>query len=117
MNGTNKIKKEDEFEAKKENFEIKETVVDRETCSYQLKMKDYMEEVNALMINNDGVWECIKCGYFSRSKDHATEHVMKHVQGYTFPCDLCKYTSTNAANLRCHKRRCHKPTTKKQITV
>lgn len=49
-------------------------------------------------------YSCKKCSY-SGSKNHLREHVGKHIEGFSFPCNFCGKTFGSKKNLRMHSSR------------
>ena len=52
----------------------------------------------------DGYHACTKCDYTSRKKDHAREHVEKHIEGLEYPCSDCNKVFRSSHSFRSHRR-------------
>ena len=68
-------------------------------------LMNYDEKVSALMEKNDRFWVCKVCPYNS-TKQHLTEHVGKHIKGYSFECTFCHKSHNTKVALRGHLRKC-----------
>ena len=55
--------------------------------------------------SNSYNYNCKKCPYMG-SKSHVLEHVEKHVEGFTFKCNLCDKSMRRKASLRLHTPKC-----------
>ena len=51
--------------------------------------EDVLEKINQLMEKQKNTFNCKVCGYHSKNKGHANEHVEKHIEGLEYPCDTC----------------------------
>ena len=50
---------------------------------------DILEQINLMIEKQQKNFSCKVCGYNSRNKGHANEHVEKHIEGLEYPCDIC----------------------------
>ena len=51
--------------------------------------EDVLEKINQMMEKQKNTFNCKVCGYHSKNKGHANEHVEKHIEGLEYPCDTC----------------------------
>ena len=51
--------------------------------------EDVLEKIDQMMEKQKNTFYCKVCGYHSKNKGHATEHVEKHIEGLEYPCDTC----------------------------
>jgi len=57
------------------------------------------------MILENGLYQCMECGYQTKTKGNLSVHARKHSGVKPFKCTLCKYESTNHPNLVRHMKR------------
>ena len=55
-----------------------------------------------------GMYRCTVCGKMDKKTTNIKEHVEKHVEGLSFPCNLCEKVFRSRHNLRMHCHRNHK---------
>ena len=51
--------------------------------------EDVLEKIDQMMEKQKNTFYCKVCGYHSKNKGHANEHVEKHIEGLEYPCDTC----------------------------
>ena len=71
---------------------------------------DMLKELDGMALQlmkktEDGHWECVKCAYRSKNKNHMKSHVEKHIHGYLHPCQQCTETYNTRKRLRYHMGR------------
>ena len=50
---------------------------------------DILEQIDLMIEKQHKNFYCKVCGYNSRNKGHANEHVEKHIEGLEYPCNIC----------------------------
>ena len=50
---------------------------------------DLLEQINLMLEKQQNHFSCKVCGYNTRNKGHANEHVEKHIEGLEYPCNIC----------------------------
>ena len=50
---------------------------------------DILEQIDLMIEKQEKNFYCKVCGYNSRNKGHANEHVEKHIEGLEYPCSIC----------------------------
>ena len=50
---------------------------------------DILEQIDLMIEKQQKIFYCKVCGYNSRNKGHANEHVEKHIGGLEYPCNIC----------------------------
>ena len=50
---------------------------------------DILEQIELMIEKQQKIFYCKVCGYNSRNKGHANEHVEKHIEGLEYPCNIC----------------------------
>ena len=91
------------------NIEEKKEILAKEDGLFETpgaSLMNYDEKVSALMEKNDWSWMCKVCPYNSNHKQHLTEHVGKHIKGYSFDCKFCHKSHHTKAALRFHVGKC-----------
>ena len=58
--------------------------------------------------DSDGLFKCANCYRTFRRKDNLKEHIETHIEGLSFPCQLCGKDFRSRHSLRQHKFREHK---------
>ena len=53
--------------------------------------------------NSDGKFRCITCDKISSRRRDASEHAETHIEGLSFPCQLCDKSFRYRTSLRRHK--------------
>ena len=79
------------------------------TCN---KVKSIISEETARLVenlytNHNGVYTCLKCDYTSVSRGHLKEHVVKHIEGLKYQCNLCGKNLSSSQSFRGHLRKYH----------
>ena len=119
----------DEFSENKDslsiNRELSEEVVESKNSAYGTSHKnsqvsainsdsftslDELKEIvkEEITKDEDGMWRCKRCPKVSRMKSHITDHVETHLEGISFPCNLCDKSYKMRDTLRSHVKRKHK---------
>ena len=70
-------------------------------------MAEVDEKIQQLMEKRDGRHHCMACNYSSRQSIHMKEHVERHIDGLSYPCQFCDKTFRSRNSLRRHKYRFH----------
>jgi len=83
-----------------------------EVAKINLQDPNYIEEVDKkieeLSDRIDGVWNCKVCGKTSNRKGNFGWHIETHLEGLSFPCNLCDKILCSRNSLDIHVRRFHK---------
>ena len=66
--------------------------------------EDVLEKIDQMMEKQKNTFNCKICGYHSKNKGHATEHVEKHIEGLEYPCDICSKILRTSSAFRFHKK-------------
>ena len=67
-----------------------------------------MEDINSLLVRNNGIWNCSLCPYFSKAKSSVKRHVESiHFEESEIQCDLCPKVCPTPNALKCHKYKYH----------
>merc|ERR1719347_1600704 len=71
--------------------------------STQNIMPDDVRETIASMLVKlpDGMWSCVQCGKTSKLRKDVGRHVETHIQGVSYPCNLCGKTYRSVNSLNC----------------
>ena len=83
---------------KNESFQIVNTS-DTSFTHYDLK-------VSELISKSETGWTCTECAYSTKRKNHLSEHVEQHIEGFSFECENCDRTFSMKRGLRGHKYVC-----------
>ena len=51
---------------------------------------DILEQIDLMIEKQQKDFSCKVCGYITRNKGHANEHVEKHIEGLEYPCNICR---------------------------
>ena len=54
-----------------------------------LTQEEIEDKINSLFQKKDGVWTCLACNFTSTKKDNTRKHVETHLDGLSYPCNLC----------------------------
>ena len=76
-----------------------------------ISSEDVSEVENAIeqhLEKVDGTWKCKLCGKTAIKKQHMQNHIETHLEGLSFPCDLCGKTLRSRNALFIHNTRYHK---------
>ena len=71
-------------------------------------MAEVDDKIEQLMEMRDGRHHCLACDYSSQNKGHTKEHVERHIDGLSYPCQYCEKTFRSRSSLRVHKTNFHK---------
>ena len=71
-------------------------------------MTELDEKIQQLMEKIDGISHCKACDYSSRNRTHVKEHVERHIEGLSYPCQFCDKTFRSRNTLRVHYHSYHK---------
>ena len=71
-------------------------------------MAEVDEKIQQLMEKRDGIFHCKACVYTSRNRIHMKEHVERHIDGLSYPCQFCDKTFRSRNSLRNHLYNFHK---------
>ena len=71
-------------------------------------MAEVDEKIEQLMEMRDGRHHCLACDYSSQNKGHTKEHVERHIDGLSYPCQFCEKTFRFRKSLRNHRALYHK---------
>ena len=71
-------------------------------------MTELDEKIQQLMEKIDGIFHCKACNYSSRNRTHVKEHVERHIEGLSYPCQFCDKTFRSRNSLRVHYHSYHK---------
>ena len=71
-------------------------------------MAEVDEKTEQLMEKIDGIFHCKACVYTSRNRIHMKEHVERHIDGLSYPCQFCDKTFRSRNSLRRHLYNFHK---------
>ena len=71
-------------------------------------MAEVDEKIQQLMETRDGIFHCKACVYSSRQSTHMKEHVERHIDGLSYPCQFCDKTFRYKNSLRKHLYNFHK---------
>ena len=76
------------------------------------EIPEYMEAnkaaVEELVSKEGDLWICKKCGKSNKSKSNLKKHVETHIEGLSFPCQLCDMVFNNRNSLYHHNSSFHK---------
>ena len=61
-----------------------------------------------ILKGSDGLWQCGRCPKVAKHKGHIKEHVEKHFEGLSFPCNFCDKVCRSRVSLRLHDLRAHR---------
>ena len=88
--------------------------VDIDESSKYIKREkpEYMEAnkaaVEELVSKEGDLWICKKCGKTNKSKSNLKKHIETHIEGLSFPCQLCGMSFNNRNSLYHHNSSFHK---------
>ena len=71
-------------------------------------MAEVNENIEQLMEKRDGRHQCLACDYSSQKKSNTREHVERHIDGLSYPCQYCEKTFRSRNSLRNHRTNYHK---------
>merc|ERR1712150_460437 len=71
-------------------------------------MTEVDEKIQQLMERRDGRHYCKACDYSSQNIGHIREHVERHIDGLSYPCQFCDKSFRTKAALRWHRNQSHK---------
>ena len=71
-------------------------------------MAEVDEKIQQLMEKRDGTFHCKACYYSTKWNTNIKEHVEKHIDGLSYPCQFCDKTFRSRNSLRVHKHNFHK---------
>jgi len=81
-------------------------LVENDSPDLSLKLEDPSEldeKVASLLTwSLDNIWQCTECSYGSKTKGHVKEHVEKHIEGITIPCQTCPKVFSKRSTARRH---------------
>ena len=66
-------------------------------------MTEVDKKIQQLMEKRDGTFHCKACDYSSNRSIHMKEHVEKHIDGISYPCQFCDKTLRSRNSFRRHK--------------
>ena len=69
-------------------------------------MAEVDDQIQQLMEKRDGRYHCKACDYTSTKISHTKEHVERHIDGLSYPCQFCDKTFRSRNNI--HLCSCHK---------
>ena len=74
---------------------------------------DYInEKTSELVIWNGNHWSCRVCGKLQdttrNAKFNLKRHTQIHLEGLSYPCNICEKSFSSSANIKQHKYRAHK---------
>merc|ERR1712150_356600 len=79
-------------------------------------MTELDEKIQQLMEKRDGRHYCKACDYSSQNIGHIREHVERHIDGLSYPCQFCDKSFRTKAALRWHRNQSHKVKISKTVT-
>ena len=72
------------------------------------EVKDLVSQIDSMMMKQDGLWICKKCGKKRKDKHRIIVHVEGiHISGFYHPCSLCGKSLTSRTSLASHVRKFH----------
>ena len=93
-----------------ESIEIQDNVDENERFQMlntsDTSLTDYDLKVSELILKSENGWTCTECAYSTKRKNHLSEHVEKHIEGFSFECENCDRTFSMKRGLRGHKYVC-----------
>ena len=75
---------------------------------HKLQMKDINDKIESLIKKREGRYHCTVCNYNSRQTTHLREHVEIHVEGLSYPCQVCRKVLRTQSTHRMHMNKYHK---------
>ena len=66
-----------------------------------------LQEVEDLMVEENGLWKCKVCKRTKQNKSSLRSHAEYHVTGLSFPCNICNEIFTTRSRLASHKHSTH----------
>ena len=77
-------------------------------------MEDIAGQINSMMKNvteGDYKLKCIVCGKMSKTRQNMSSHIETHIEGVSYPCNLCGSVKRSSNALNLHTSRYHKEKT------
>jgi len=59
-------------------------------------------QINEMIEKKEGVWKCKICGKTTRKITHIRYHAEIHIEGISYPCNICSKTFSNKMGLNKH---------------
>ena len=77
-----------------------------ESLQFQNISDSSLTEYDKDDLKSENVWICTECSYTTKNKNHVSEHVEKHIKGFSFVYNYCYRTMSMKRQLRAHKYSC-----------
>ena len=72
------------------------------------KFHEANKAIEELVSKEGDLWICKQCGKTNKSKSNLKKHIEIHIEGLSFPCQLCDMSFNNRNSLYHHNRSFHK---------
>ena len=96
-------------ESKENSYEL--VSADEGTSLMNSSKEDLSGQINSMMEKITGgnyKWKCTVCGKMTKQKQDISRHIETHIEGASYPCNLCGVVKRSSNALNLHTSRYHK---------
>ena len=71
-------------------------------------LKTLIESMFENIVGGEKAWKCKVCGKETKIKSDIARHIETHLEGLTYPCNICEAVKSSSNSLNAHMTRAHR---------
>ena len=71
-------------------------------------LKTLIESMMKNIVGGVMAWKCKVCGKETKNKSDIARHIETHIEGVSYPCNICEAVPRSSNSLNAHMSRAHR---------